>query len=448
MLNSMLLIGLQALGLIVFFNRWIASIALKILRRKVFDEADYTRQPTVTVVVPLFNEGEGIRATLESLLALDYPHDKLDITVVDDCSTDDSYQHAMAIARKSGGRLRVLRNHENIGKRRSINRAVRASRAEIIVSVDSDVIVSAGAVRHMVARFTRPDIAAVGGWIDVRNKHENWLTRMQTIKYFFSYHWSKNLEWAFQRVLCLSGCLTAYRRNVLLELQPVLERRNVCGVSIKYGEDRFLTRQIIKAGYRTTMTLDATCWTSAPSTLMGYFSQQLRWSRSGLLDYASGMSHVWALNPLVALHYFSMFALMLTYPVLLASSIVKGKLFAVIARQVLVASVLGVVYWLRARKLGVERVHPLAFIPIALIVPITYALMMPLALFTLDSGSWETRRHDESEPGNDDRDEVVEPLVVPVSASVSAAHAVSTAIASVGATSVAGATARAESSAA
>ena len=80
--------------------------------------------------------------------------------------------------------------------------------------------------------FTSPRIAAVGGWVDVRNKQDNWLTRMQVVRYWYAYHFMKNLEWGFRRVLCLSGCLTAYRRSVLIELEPVLESRSICGVAV------------------------------------------------------------------------------------------------------------------------------------------------------------------------------------------------------------------------
>ena len=64
-----------------------------------------------------------------------------------------------------------------------------------------------------IRRFTDDRIAAVGGWVDVRNKHDNWLTRMQVVKYWYGYFFLKNLEWGFRRVMCLSGCLTAYRRR-------------------------------------------------------------------------------------------------------------------------------------------------------------------------------------------------------------------------------------------
>src|SRR5690242_5526718 len=135
-------------------------------------------QPTVTVVTPVFNEGEGIRRTIRSILAQDYPNKKIDLIVVDDRSTDDTYQHAVDEAR-GNKRVRVMRNERNQGKRASINRAVAESKAEIIVSVDSDVELEADAVRQLVRRFSSRRIAAVGGRVDIRNKQANRLTRMQ-----------------------------------------------------------------------------------------------------------------------------------------------------------------------------------------------------------------------------------------------------------------------------
>ena len=79
------------------------------------------------------------------------------------------------------------------------------------MSVDSDVIVDRDAIRQLVRRFSDPRIAAVGGWVDVRNKHDNWLTRMQVLKYWFAYYVVKNVERAVRQVLSVSGCLAAYR---------------------------------------------------------------------------------------------------------------------------------------------------------------------------------------------------------------------------------------------
>jgi len=389
----------HCLAVVVFVNRYVGGVLMRLVRAHKWDEARDDYEPTVTAIIPMFNEGAAIKETLQSLLDSDYPHAKLNVICVDDCSTDDSYEQAREIAKKSNGRLKILRNRTNMGKRRSIIRATREAQSEIIVSVDSDVVVDANAVHQLVRRFTNDKIAAVGGWVDVRNKHENWLTRMQVVKYWYSYYFMKNLEWGFRRIMCLSGCLTAYRRSVLIELEPVLEERQVLGVPIKYGEDRFLTRQIVKAGYHTTMTLDARCRTFVPSTLSGYFSQQLRWRRSNIVDYAGGFSHVWRLNPILAIHFFSLFALLLVYPIAVSRALASFKFFPALVLHIEVVVVFGLIYRWRTRKLPKsERVGPLAFIPLSFLMPITYALLTPLALFTLDTGSWETRNHEDTVP--------------------------------------------------
>lgn len=408
------------LVLVVFANRFFVGLLLKQWRGERFEEKRTDYEPTVSIIIPMFNEGKGIYDTIRSLVRLDYPKDKLEIVIVDDCSTDDSYQWALRGA-EGHDNVRVLQNPQNMGKRRSINRAVRMVDSEIVVSVDSDVVVDRRAVRALVCRFTRPEIAAVGGRVNVLNRDENWLTRMQAIKYFYGYEYLKNIERAFHSVLCLSGCLTAYRREVLLELEPILEIRNVFGIPIKYGEDRFLTRQIIKAGYKTTMTLDAISYTRAPSTLSAYFAQQLRWRRSNIIDYVGGMSHVWKLHPLVAIHYFSLFALLMIYPLLILDELLSGYFFSAGVLHALILAFLGMVYRFHVRHLPEEeKVSPFYFMAMTFVMPITYLVLTPLALFTLDSGSWETRGHTEA-PGL----EAEEPEPLPARPATARAEALS-----------------------
>lgn len=395
-------------------------IAMLLRLRRDEVAADYL--PTVTVVTPVFNEGEGIRRTIRSVLAQDYPHAKLNLIIVDDHSTDDSYQQAVDETR-GNPRVRVMRNEVNRGKRESINRAVRETDSEIIVSVDSDVDLEPDAVRHLIARFTSPKIAAVGGRVDIRNKHGNWLTRMQSAKYYYHYHVLKSLERAYRRVMCLSGCLTAYRRHVLLELAPILENRNILGVPIKYGEDRFLTRQIVKAGYETTMTMDAVARTDAPATVSAYLAQQLRWRRSNIVDYFGGLSHVWRIHPVVAVHYCSWFVAFLAYPVVMVMALLAHKFWLVMLAHLCISALLGVYYWLRTRHLPAEqRVSAAAFLPMAAVMPVSYGILTPLALLTLDSGKWETRGHEEPDDDYDDESgervlpavPMLQPVPVPV----------------------------------
>ena len=388
-------LAIHLLILIVFLNRYVFGLYLRIVRRRRVAERIDGYEPTITVVIPLFNEGRSIYDTIASIVALEYPRDKLSVTVVDDCSTDDSFHWATEAARAFPN-VRVIQNPHNMGKRKGINHAVRLATSEIIVSVDSDVIVYPTALRELVARFTAPDVAAVGGRVHISNPNDNWLSKLQTIKYYFGQEHLKNLERSLDSVMCLSGCLTAYRRHVLLELEPILENRNLFGVPIKYGEDRFLTHQIVKAGYRTKMTMDAICFTKAPTTLRGYFNQQLRWKRSNVVDFIIGIGHAWRLHPLLCLHYLSLIALLAVYPVVIAVHVARGEFLPLVAFHLSLVALLGLLYHLApsVRRLPPWlRVHPIAFLPMAILMPVAYLLLTPLGMFTLDSASWETRGH-------------------------------------------------------
>jgi cellulose synthase/poly-beta-1,6-N-acetylglucosamine synthase-like glycosyltransferase len=381
--------------LLVFLNRYVFGLYIRLIRKQRLHEVDTTFEPTVTVVVPLFNEGSSIYETIVALSKLDYPKDKLWITVVDDCSTDDSYEWASKAARELPN-VRVLRNPHNMGKRKGINHAVRDARTEMILSVDSDVIVHPKALRNLVKHFTAPDMAAVGGRVHVSNPNDNWLSKLQTIKYYFGQEHLKNLENGLQSVLCLSGCLTLYRKHVLLQLEPILENRSILGVPIKYGEDRFLTHQIVKAGYRTMMTMDAMCFTKAPTSLRGYFSQQLRWKRSNIVDFIVHAPFAWKLHPLLCLQYGSMLMLLLVYPFVIITNVARGDFFQLATFHVALIAMFGLIYYFApsVRRLPPWlRVHPIAFLPMAVLMPVAYLLLTPLGLFTLDTSSWETRGH-------------------------------------------------------
>ena len=380
---------------IVFLNRYVFGFYLTLVRGKRLDETIEGYEPTITVVVPLFNEGRSIYDTIKSLVALDYPAEKLQVTIVDDCSTDDSYEWAMKGAAEFPN-VRVLRNPHNMGKRKGINHAVRESTSEIIVSVDSDVIVFPTALRELVKRFTTPQVAAVGGRVHVSNPNQNWLTRLQTIKYYFGQEHLKNLERGLDQVMCLSGCLTAYRRHVLMELEPILEDRNILGIPIKYGEDRFLTHMIVRHGYKTRMTMKAFCFTKAAATFDAYFNQQLRWKRSNIVDFLVGVLHAWKLHPLLCLQYLSMFMLLLVYPFIIVTHVQRGDFLELATFHLMVIAGFSMVYYFAPSVRALPpwlRVHPVAFLPMAVLMPVAYLLLTPLGLFTLDSSSWQTRGH-------------------------------------------------------
>ena len=84
-------------------------------------------EPQVAIVMPGFNKGEAIAASLRSLLVLEYPCEKLELIAVNDGSTDDTLAQMQMVAQESQGRVRVIDFPENRGKRAAMAAGIRAT---------------------------------------------------------------------------------------------------------------------------------------------------------------------------------------------------------------------------------------------------------------------------------------------------------------------------------
>jgi cellulose synthase/poly-beta-1,6-N-acetylglucosamine synthase-like glycosyltransferase len=381
------------LVMVVFTNRYVLGSALRIADKRTLDDygEDPLVWPTVAIVVPVYNEGAHILKTADSFQMLDYPADKLQVVFIDDQSTDDTFSHLQTIA-KTYPWMKVIQNERNVGKRIGIKNAVLKTYTDLIMSVDSDVIVDRGALRALVRHMYAANVDAVGGCVFVSNADDNWLTRMQAVKYWIGYQFLKNVENAFSHIMCLSGCLTLYKRSALLAVDHDVERRSFLGDEVKYGEDRFLTRKLVERGYRTRLCFQAQCYTKAPITINNYLSQQLRWRRSNLIDFITAIPHLTRFHPFVLVHYCSMALLLLFYPLTLVSQMVRMGFVVPMIEHALLVSVFAIAYELNKHKLpDMARTNGVWFLSMAFIFPVMYITMTPLALATLGTTSWETR---------------------------------------------------------
>jgi hypothetical protein len=142
--------------------------------------------------------------------------------------------------------------------------------------------------------------------------------------------------------------------------------------------------------------MKAMCFTKAATTLGGYFNQQLRWKRSNIVDFIVGVGHAWKLHPLLCLQYLSMFMLLLVYPFVIVTNIQRGDFFELATFHLMLIAGFSVVYYFAPSVRALPpwlRVHPISFLPMAVLMPVAYLLLTPLGLFTLDSSSWQTRGH-------------------------------------------------------
>jgi N-acetylglucosaminyltransferase len=383
------------LVLIVFCNRYIFGSIARLLDKRTAKTfgTDPKVWPSVSIVVPVFNEGNHVLATARSFDQLDYPKDRLQIVFIDDCSTDNTLEYLRQVE-AAYPHMRVSSNPRNMGKRLGIKRVVLEVTSELVLSVDSDVIVDRTALKQLVRHMTATGADGVGGCVFVSNANENWLTRMQAVKYWVGYQFLKNIENAFDHIMCLSGCLTLYKREALLAVDEDVADRRFLGEEVKYGEDRYLTRKLVERGYRTRLCFEARCFTKAPGVWANYLSQQLRWRRSNLIDQISAIPHYAKFNPYVLVHYVSMGMLLFFYPLFLVAEVFQLGFVIPMLVHGLITTFFALAYEINKKKLPeFAQTSGIWFISMVIVFPVLYMTMTPLALATLATTSWETRGH-------------------------------------------------------
>ena len=365
---------------------------------------DYSNEPAVSVLMPCYNEGKAVYETIESISKSNYPNDKFEVIAQDDCSVDDSYEWMLKAQRDfTNIRVRTGRNEVNSGKARTVCNALELSNADIIISIDSDCIFHPDAIRELTACFAEPHIGSVGGRVGVRNPNDSIITAIQTIIYYSAFELYKIPENWTRSVGCISGCLFAIRRALLLEIEPAIRARNWFGLPVSQGEDRFLTHQTLLHGYGTYIDNDALCWTTVPNTLSVLFKQQLRWRRSIMRDLFFTLktlpAHVWNLHPntvltLVLIPLGALVAFLVVVTALTSDPLSwAGPLPLVTA-----LGIAAIVSWIIKRYSAKEALaHPLAFGAYVAWSVVSSLFLTPLALCTMDSADWGTRSKSQKE---------------------------------------------------
>lgn len=263
---------------------------------------DFSYVPTVSILLPCFNEGRAVYDTVESICKSNYPKEKFEIIAIDDCSADDSLDWILKAQQDfSDIRIQVSRNLHNSGKAETQSNALDISTGEVILCIDSDAIFDPDAIRELTSCLSDPKIGAVGGAVGVKNINKNILTACQALIYAENFHFLKIFENWTQSVICLSGCMLAVRRDLFLKIQPKIAARNFFGLKVKDGEDRFLTHMVQLEGYGTVINPFARCVTDVPDNLKTLWNQQIRWQRSGIRDFCLTLrtlhKHIWNLPP-------------------------------------------------------------------------------------------------------------------------------------------------------
>jgi hyaluronan synthase len=265
---------------------------------------DQNYRPRVSVVVPVYNEGNGISSTIDSIFNSDYPRDKLELVVIDDKSTDNSLDVINNKHLEYG--FKVVALDKNMGKRHAMAAGFKHCTGEILVCIDSDTVVKSDAIKMVVQPFTDVGVYCVCGNAVASNssKADNMLARLQKAWYADAFRLRKGVESLFGMVICCSGVLAAYRR---VKVEKVVEEwvsEKFLGRHFESGDDRQLTNRMLQMGGKSVFQSTALAYTVVPHTVKMFLIQQVRWGRSGFRGMFFASKFFYKKNPLQQIFFY------------------------------------------------------------------------------------------------------------------------------------------------
>jgi hyaluronan synthase len=238
-----------------------------------------------SVIVPVYNEPEAVfRRSLASVVA----NGATELIAV----VDGGDPELAAIA--SDYCDRVLRLPK-VGKRAAIAAGLRESdpSTDVVVVLDSDTIWAPGALREMLRPFADPRVGGVTPRQAIFDVGTNPVRRLADWIEDIRYHLTVPAQSVFGQVGCLAGRTIAYRRSAFEPAVARLVQQTVLGVRQHVGDDRVLTNELLRTGWRTVYQSTAVVETDAPSDWRTFWRQQLRWGRSSQRETLLSLRWLW-----------------------------------------------------------------------------------------------------------------------------------------------------------
>lgn len=352
--------------------------------------------PNLTVIIPAYNEGPMVANSIESVILARYPRQRLELIIIDDGSTDDTWEH---IKRATVGHLdwiKLIRFPANQGKRAGLMKGFELARGEVIVTIDSDSVIDQDTLLAIVSPFSDPRVGAVAGKVKVHNGHEGLIPKMLDVAYVLSFDFLRAVESQYRNVYCCPGALAAYRA---LAVRPIQDRWfNQCflGSPCTYGEDRALTNYILGQGFDAVYQSNALVFTVVPTSYSKLCKMFLRWNRSFIREEIHLLSRAIWRRPIVP-----RIAVLIDkaitdtrYPLRYCLAMVgfaglyeTPSLIVPMGLGMLIGSMMAAAYYLKSEP----RWHCLYALPYGYFAMLTLWWILPYAALTLRNRSWMTR---------------------------------------------------------
>jgi len=351
--------------------------------------------PRLSIVIPAYNEGAMIRQAVEACVRAEYPHDRLEIILVNDGSTDDTALHVELARRECPELVQVIHLPANAGKRAALAAGFARATGDILVTVDSDSVIERGALLAITGPFRDPRVGAVAGKVCVLNRFHSILPRMLHVRFVLSFDFLRSVQSSYGTVYCCPGALSAYRATVIARLVPAWLRQRFLGGECTIGEDRALTNDVLAIGYKAVYQRTAVVHTVAPETYGKLCKMLLRWDRSYIREELRLWKIMWTLPfPALVLTMLETTITNLRYPVAYASLLLMVSMslqdpwtMLRLLMSIGLVSIFYTLYFLHS-----ERSREFLFgILYAYFYFFSLLWIFPYALVTLRNRAWMTR---------------------------------------------------------
>src|SRR3989338_6421240 len=261
--------------------------------------------PLLSVIIAAYNEEKTISKTIESVLGLDYPRNKLEVIVVDDGSRDGTY----SIARGFRG-VKVIRNkHLGVGKSSAVNAGLRIARGKFFGVVDADSTVTKNSLKIVLSYFSSDKVGGVISAIKISNRGR-FYAGLQKLEYAFTVL-ARELMSRLGTLHFSHGVLSVFRTGLIKDL-GYFDENNLT-------EDLEIAMRLKANNYDLVMAHDSFTYTNVPSTFRQLWNQRVRWYRGMMANLKK--YHYVLFNPRygfyglfqIPLNFFTVFSISLVF---------------------------------------------------------------------------------------------------------------------------------------
>ena len=274
--------------------------------------------PRLSVLVPMHDEEKVARQVVESILACDYPHDRLEIIPIDDHSGDGTEAILRDLAAGHDIVRPIFRRQGRRGKPAALNDALLVATGEIIIVFDADYQPGRGTLRDLAVSFRHPEVGAVMGRVVPVNTRSNLLTRLLDLERSGGYQVDQQARHNLHLVPQYGGTVGGFRRDLALAFGGFDPR--------VLAEDTDLTYRLYASGWKVVYANRVECFEEVPETWEVRSRQIRRWSRG---HNATLFKQIW---PLLRSRYLSrrekldglLLLLIYTVPLLLLTGIIDS----------------------------------------------------------------------------------------------------------------------------